>query len=160
MQKDLETRIVDALMDRGWKISCAESCTGGLAAARLINVPNASRVLDVCFVTYANAAKVRYLGVREETIREFGVVSEPVAAQMAEGTAREAAAQVGLASSGIAGPGGAVPGKPVGTVCFGIHVPGRTLAWTRHFDGMERNEVRAAAADHLLARLLEVLEEA
>ena len=159
MGKDLETRVVEALMGKGWHVSCAESCTGGLLSGRLVNVPNASHVLDLGFVTYANEAKVRYLGVREETIEEYGVVSEPVAAQMAEGTARAAGAQAGLSTSGIAGPGGAVPGKPVGTVCFGISLPGRTLAWTDHFEGMERNKVREAAVTAILERFLALLEE-
>ena len=80
-------KTVELLVKRGFRISFAESCTGGLAAARLVEVPDASKVFDVGVITYANEAKIKYLGVFEETIEEFGVVSEEVAGQMAEGVA-------------------------------------------------------------------------
>lgn len=76
-------QVVRALMERGWHIAFAESCTAGLCAARLVDVPDASRVLDVSFVTYAESAKTEYLAVSPETIERYGVVSEEVAAAMA-----------------------------------------------------------------------------
>ena len=87
-------QVVEQLIARGWHISFAESCTGGKAAAALVDVADASKVLDVSFVTYANEAKIQYLGVKPETIEEFGVVSEQVAYQMAEGVARQAHSEV------------------------------------------------------------------
>lgn len=82
-----EETLVNILMEKGYHIVFAESCTAGLAAARLVNVPNASTVLDVSFITYANEAKIKLLGVNPETIDSFGVVSEEVAGEMAEGAA-------------------------------------------------------------------------
>ena len=139
--------------------SCAESCTGGLVASRIVNVPDASRVLNVSFVTYANEAKIRYLGVDPGTIGARGVVSEEVAGQMALGAARQAGAQVGVGISGVAGPSGGSPEKPVGTVCFGFYIAGKTETATKHFEGRERNEVRADSAEFVLRRLFELLEE-
>ena len=108
-------RVVNALIKHGLHISFAESCTGGLAAARIVDVPNASYVLDASFVTYANQAKVKFVNVAEESIAEHGVVSECVALSMAKGAAAAANAEIGVGISGIAGPSGGSPEKPVGT---------------------------------------------
>lgn len=97
-------RVVNALIKHGLHISFAESCTGGLAAARIVDVPNASHVLDASFVTYANQAKVKFVNVAEESIAEHGVVSECVALSMAKGAAAAANAEIGVGISGIAGP--------------------------------------------------------
>lgn len=153
----LETALVKRLIENDWHIAFAESCTGGLCAGRLVNVPDASRVLDVSFVTYANEAKIKYLNVPIDLIEAHGVVSEEVAAAMAKGVAKAAGCEVGVATSGIAGPSGAVPGKPVGTVCFGFYVNGSMHTKTCHFDNMERNEVRAAAVDFVFETLLSLL---
>lgn len=163
----LETAVVRRLIEKNWHIAFAESCTGGLAAGRLINVPDASRVLDVSFITYANEAKMNYLHVPQDLIDTYGVVSEEVAAAMAKGAARAASelytdegtgCEVGVATSGIAGPAGAVPGKPVGTVCFGFSMNGQTVTHTCHFDNMERNDVRAAAVDFVFSVLNDLLQ--
>ncbi|MDE7211846.1 MAG: CinA family protein, partial [Lachnospiraceae bacterium] len=129
----LAEKTVNLLIEKGWKIAFAESCTGGLATARLVEVPDASRVLDAGIVTYANEAKVKYLGVLPETIAQKGVVSEEVAGQMAAGMARENGAQVGVGISGIAGPGGGTSEKPVGMVCFGFYVDGAVVTRTMQF---------------------------
>ena len=149
----MEYKLVDILIKLGYRITFAESCTAGLAAAKLVNVPDASKVLDVSFVTYANEAKIQYLGVPIDLIEAHGVVSEEVAAAMAKGVADAAGSEVGVATSGIAGPSGAVPGKPVGTVCFGFYINGKTAAHTCHFDHMDRNEVRAAAVEFVFETL-------
>ena len=149
----LETAVVTRLIEKNWHIAFAESCTGGLCAGRLVNVPDASRVLDISFVTYANEAKIQYLGVPIDLIEAHGVVSEEVAAAMAKGVADAARCEVGVATSGIAGPSGAVPGKPVGTVCFGFYINGKTATHTCHFDHMDRNEVRAAAVEFVFETL-------
>ena len=151
--------VVDELKARRWHISFAESCTGGLVCAALVGVPDASWVLDASFVTYANEAKVKYLGVGEESIEKYGVVSEPVASQMAEGVASANSCEVGVAVSGIAGPTGAVPGKPVGTVCFGYYINGSVYAETVYFGDLGRNNVREASVSHVYARLYELLSE-
>ena len=117
-----EEKAVKLLIEKKYHIAFAESCTAGLCSSRLVNVPDASNVLDVSFTTYANAAKTKYLGVREATIEKVGVVSEEVAEEMAWGVARAAGSEVGVGVTGIAGPSGGSEKKPVGTVCFGFFI--------------------------------------
>lgn len=150
-------QVVAALIQKNWKIAFAESCTGGLAAARLVDVPDASRVLDASVVTYANEAKIRYLGVDPQTLAAWGAVSEQVAGQMAQGVAQRNGAQVGVGISGIAGPGGGSAEKPVGMVCFGFWVNGVLRVETRLFGALGRNQVRAAAVDYVYSRLRDLL---
>ncbi len=152
-----ERAVVSLLKERGWHISFAESCTGGKAASRLVSVPDASHVLNVSYVTYANSAKVSLLGVSEHTIAAHGVVSEEVAAEMARGAAIAAGAEVGVATSGIAGPGGATETKPVGMVCFGFYVNGKTHTYTCQFGALGRNNVRDASVDFVYDTLLSLL---
>ena len=141
------TATVEALLKKNWSISFAESCTGGLACARLVDIPNASGVLNASFVTYANEAKMNLLGVKKETLAAHGAVSEETAAEMATGVARANGAQVGVGITGIAGPGGGTPEKPVGTVCFGFCIDGKTVTVTKHFPPVGRQEVRRKAVD-------------
>jgi len=150
--------LVDLLVEKGLHVSFAESCTGGMACARLVDVANASKVLDASFVTYANEAKTRFVGVDSETLAACGAVSEEVALQMAKGAAKVSGAEVGVGISGIAGPSGGTEDKPVGTVCFGFYLNGRELAFTKHFGDLGRTAVRQAAVetvyDTLLAELI------
>ena len=155
---NIEDRAVELLIKAGYHISFAESCTAGLAAGKLVNVPDASKVLDVSFITYANEAKIKYLGVEEETIKAHGVVSEEVAREMSLGVSREAGAEVGVGITGIAGPSGGVPGKPVGTVCFGIAILGEVYTWREEFGDLGRNVVRDASVKFCYDRLVELLE--
>lgn len=134
--------VVNKLIERDYHISFAESCTGGMACAALVSVADASKVLDVSFVTYANEAKIQYLGVDEATIGEHGVVSEEVACQMAKGVAKEAGSEVGVGITGVAGPGGGTKDKPVGMVCFGFYINGEVMTYTKQFGEIGRNEVR------------------
>ncbi len=151
-------RVVAVLKERGLRVSAAESCTGGLVAASLVAVPDASRVLDASFVTYANWAKTAYAHVPEELLRSFGEVSGQVAGAMADGVRKTTGAHIGLSTTGIAGPGGGTEEKPVGLVWFGISVDGVTRTFCRHFENMDRNEVRAAAAETILSELLADME--
>ena len=159
MNLTLEEQLVNCLIEKGWHISCAESCTGGLIAASIVNVANASRVLDVSFVTYANEAKTKYLGVQPETIATFNVVSEPVVAEMAKGVAAEAGSEVGIATSGVAGPSGGTDEIPVGTVCFGFYINGTVTTSTMQFGNVGRNEVRALSTGYALKTALQLIEE-
>ena len=159
MNVSLEEQLVNTLIEHNWHIACAESCTGGLIASRIVNVANASKVLDVSFVTYANEAKMKYLGVSQSTILQHGVVSEEVAAEMAAGVTKEAGAKVGIAVSGIAGPGGGTEKKPVGMVCFGFYVNGRIITKTCQFGAPGRNEVRALSTEYALKTALELVSE-
>ena len=112
----LEYTVVRALREHGLHAAAAESCTGGMIAERLTNVPGSSEVFGYGFVTYAEAAKQKLLGVDAAVIEKYNVVSGPVAAAMAFGAARESGAELAVGITGLAGPGGALPGKPVGTV--------------------------------------------
>lgn len=145
--------VVKQLIQRGWTVSFAESCTGGTVCSRLVDVANASNVLNASFVTYANEAKQALLGVSAETLKVYGAVSEETAKEMAEGVARVNNAQVGVAVSGIAGPGGGTEEKPVGTVCFGFFIDGKTFTETKRFGDLGRQNVRRAAADHIFETL-------
>lgn len=149
--------VVNELIKREWHISLAESCTGGLAVAALVDVPNASRVLDASFVTYANEAKINLLGVSAETIQKFGVVSENVAQEMAAGAALANHAEVGVGISGIAGPGGGTPAKPVGMVCFGFFAAGEVFSQTKKFGDIGRRAVREASVEFVYHVLKEYL---
>ena len=150
---------VALLKERGWHIAFAESCTAGLAAGALVDGPSASSVLDVSFITYANEAKVRYAHVRKETLARHGAVSEETALEMAKGVAKEAGAEVGVGISGIAGPDGGSDEKPVGTVCFGFFMGGKSSACTCHFgETLSRREVREAAVRFVFRSLATLLK--
>ncbi len=145
--------VVNQLIKKNYHISFAESCTGGLVCAALVSVADASKVLDVSFVTYANEAKMQYLGVKDTTIAEYGVVSEAVACQMAEGVAKAAGSEVGVGITGVAGPGGGTDEKPVGMVCFGFYIDGKVETFTKQFGEIGRNEVRAKSVEFVYETL-------
>ena len=151
--------IVERLYSLGWHICFAESCTGGKTAAGIVDVASASSVFNESYVTYANDAKIRLLGVSADTIAQYGVVSEPVAAEMATGAAKQASAQVGVGISGIAGPSGGTPTKPVGMVCFGFYIDGKVYTKTMQFGAIGRNAVRQASVDFVYDTLLELLPQ-
>lgn len=153
----LEEQVVDKLLKLGYHISFAESCTGGLCCGNLVNVTNASKVLDVSFVTYANEAKMEFLGVSTDTILKYGVVSEQVAYEMAAGVAQTAKSQVGVGITGVAGPGGGTDKKPVGMVCFGFSINGSVKTYTMQFGEIGRNQVRKSSVEFVFQTLLELL---
>lgn len=153
----LEEQVVDKLLKLGYHISFAESCTGGLCCGNLVNVTNASKVLDVSFVTYANEAKMEFLGVSADTILKYGVVSEQVAYEMAAGVAQAAKSQVGVGITGVAGPGGGTDKKPVGMVCFGFSVNGSVKTYTMQIGEIGRNQVRKSSVEFVFQTLLELL---
>ena len=155
----IEEQVVNKLIDRGFRISFAESCTGGLCCGTLVNVSNASKVLDMSFVTYANEAKVEIINVNPETIDAYGVVSEQVAGEMCKGVAEKAHSEVGVGITGIAGPTGGTAKKPVGMVCFGFYVLGNVITRTMQFGNIGRNEVRAKSVDFVFNTLAELLEK-
>ena len=135
-----------ALRARGWTFAIAESCTGGLVGHMLTREPGASDFLLLDAVTYANSAKVRVLGVDEETIRWHGAVSPEVAAAMALGAKRVAGADIALSLTGVAGPSGGSEGKPVGTVFIAIAKPdGTTEVQQKNFVG-DRERIQTLAS--------------
>lgn len=156
----LEEQVVDRLIEKNFHISFAESCTGGMCCGTIVNVTNASKVLDVSFVTYANEAKMKFLGVNADTILSHGVVSEKVACEMAQGVCKTAGSEVGVGITGVAGPGGGTAKKPVGMVCFGFCINGQTVTYTKQFGEIGRNQVRKSSVEFVLQTLLELLDEA
>lgn len=149
--------ILQAARYWGHRIATAESCTGGMVAVALTDVPGSSDVVDCGFVTYSNAAKVAMLGVRQATLDAHGAVSDAVAREMAEGALAHSGADLAVAITGIAGPGGS-EFKPEGRVCFGLAMRGReTAVETVEFGALGRAAVRMAARDHALGLLAAAL---
>lgn len=144
-----------ALTTRRLVAATAESCTGGLIAAAITDVPGSSRWFDRGFVTYSNAAKGDMLGVREETLAAHGAVSEETAAEMARGALERSGADLAVAVTGVAGPDGGTPAKPVGMVCFAwARRGGGVETATRRFEG-DRAAVRAATVAAALQGLID-----
>lgn len=140
-------RLIEQLEERGLKIATAESCTGGLVAAMLTEVPGSSRAVERGFVTYTNTAKVEMLGIEQMLIDRGGAVSSEVAVAMAEGALRHSHAHVTVAVTGIAGPDGGTAEKPVGLVHIAAACRERpTLHEECRFGAIGRDQVRYAAA--------------
>jgi nicotinamide-nucleotide amidase len=153
----IEEELVNLLIKKNLKISCAESCTGGLIASTIVNVPSASSVFECGIVTYSNEAKQKYLNISESDIKKYGVVSEEIASQMAEGIAKETHSDIGLSTTGFAGPSGGEDGKPIGTVCFGFYISGKVYKCTQIFKDLPRNEVRSRSVLFCFNKLIELL---
>jgi nicotinamide-nucleotide amidase len=148
-EEEIEATVVGLLTQRKQTLALAESCTGGCIAHRLTNVPGASAVFLAGFVSYSNAAKHKFLGVRTETLLDNGAVSEPVAKEMAEGARKETGADYALAVTGIAGPSGGTEIKPVGTVFIGLASPFETLV-ERNFNPFDRETFKQVTAQQAL----------
>lgn len=140
----LEKSVVELLMANHLTVSCAESCTGGMLSARLINVPGVSEVYKSGYVTYSNKAKRRILGVKKGLLEKQGAVSAAVATEMAKGTALFSKADVTVAITGIAGPDGGTEEKPVGLVYIACNVKGTITVEEFHFSG-NRSKVRESS---------------
>ncbi len=134
--------VVLLLKERGLTLSTAESCTGGLISAEITSVSGSSDVFGFGVCTYANEAKMKLLGVREETLATVGAVSEETAVQMAEGARRLSGADIAVSVTGIAGPTGGTPDKPVGTVYIGFSSEKRTFAKRYLFTGKDFPEAK------------------
>jgi nicotinamide-nucleotide amidase len=145
----LEQVVGDLLVERGWRIGAAESCTGGLITSRLTDVPGSSRYVDRSVITYSNEAKVAMLQVPEALIAEHGAVSEPVAQAMAQGIRAISGVEVGIGVTGVAGPGGGTAEKPVGMVCVAAVTPHASRVRTARFIG-EREQIKFQASQAAL----------
>ena len=153
-----EEEAVQILMEKGYDITTAESCTGGMIASTLINVSGISEIYREGYITYANEAKHKLLGVKEETLKAYGAVSEQTAYEMALGAAKAADARVSLAVTGIAGPGGGTKEKPVGLVYIGCNIDGNVTVSKNLFQG-DRLTIRKQATQKAIALLLTCLQE-
>lgn len=154
----IEVKVGNLLRERGWKLSLAESCTGGLIGDRITDIPGSSEYFLGSVVAYAYEAKVALLDVSWETLNSHGAVSRETVLEMARGARRTLSSEVALSVSGIAGPGGATDEKPVGTTWVGLVAPGGE--WARHFlfEG-DRVQNKSSAADAALQFLLDYLQE-
>lgn len=149
MTSNLSTQLGQRLTATNQTIATAESCTGGLVAHHITNVAGSSAYFLGGIIAYANEVKMGQLGVREATLIEHGAVSEATVLEMCAGAARRLGADYAIAISGIAGPGGGTPEKPVGFVCFGLHMPHRDFSTFQNFTG-DRVSIKAQAADFAL----------
>ncbi|MBB6698726.1 competence/damage-inducible protein A [Clostridium algidicarnis] len=140
----LESVVGEKLIKENLTISSAESCTGGMLSARLVNVPSISKVFIEGAVTYSNQAKVSRLSVKKETLEKYGAVSKETAIEMAEGIAKTANTDIGISTTGIAGPDGGTNEKPVGLVYIGLYIKGNTLVKELNIKG-NREKVRTRA---------------
>jgi len=158
-EPSLAAVVARELIARGLELATAESCTGGLVAGRLTDVPGVSAVFKQGFVTYSDEAKIERLGVRPETLRAHGAVSRETAEEMALGAARVAGADIAVSTTGVAGPGGGTDEKPVGLVWFATVLSGEVRAVERRFSGLPREAVRSlsvhTALDLIRRRLAE-----
>ncbi len=149
-------QLADLLLKKELKLATAESCTGGLISAACTDLAGSSVWFERGFITYSNEAKTELLGVEALLIEREGAVSEAVARAMVVGALVHSHAQVAVAVTGVAGPTGGSVAKPVGTVWFGLAVPGQVVTETCLFAG-DRAQVRAATVQHALTRLIELL---
>jgi nicotinamide-nucleotide amidase len=150
--------LAEALLQKGWLLATAESCTGGMISAACTDLAGSSAWFERGFVTYSNDAKTGMLGVDAALIERHGAVSEAVARAMAQGAVAHSKARVAVAVTGVAGPAGGSRAKPVGTVWFGFMIDGQLGSEVKHFDG-DRAAVRAATLRHALQRLLQLLAD-
>ncbi|MBR6365029.1 MAG: nicotinamide-nucleotide amidohydrolase family protein [Lachnospiraceae bacterium] len=155
----MSEELVALLLEKKMTVTTAESCTGGLIAATLISVPGVSACLNETIVTYANASKHKRLGVSEETLQNFGAVSEQTAREMALGALAFADADISIVSTGIAGPDGGTKDKPVGLVYIGIGCRAENKVYvSRHVFSGDRSAVRMQAVETAIAEALEVVK--
>lgn len=145
----MEEVVAKQLIDKNLKIAVAESCTGGMVSASLINYPGISSVLMEGCVTYSNEAKIKTLGVKPETLDTYGAVSSQCAEEMAVGVAKRHNTNIGISTTGIAGPEGGSDEKPVGLVYFGIYINGKVISKKYNFFG-DRQGIRSRATKTLL----------
>ena len=156
-ETSIEEVVAKMLVENNLKIAVAESCTGGMVSASLINYPGISSVFMEGCVTYSNEAKMKSLGVKKETLDIYGAVSPECAKEMASGVAARYNTNVGIATTGIAGPGGGTDEKPVGLVYFGIYINGKVITKKYVFNG-DRQGIRERATRTILNDLrLELL---
>jgi len=156
---DLAEELGEVLLKRGWRLSCAESCTGGWIGKRVTDVSGSSGWFDRGFTTYSDASKVEMLGVKPATLQQYGAVSDAVAREMAEGALQVSHADVSVAVTGIAGPEGGSADKPVGTVWIAWgRRGGSPIVQMRRFSG-DRENVRRATVRAALEGLIRLANE-
>jgi len=155
----LARRVGQHLLEKGWTLTTAESCTGGMVAAAVTAIAGSSGWFERGFVTYSNQSKIDMLGVAPAVLEAHGAVSMACAAAMADGALAASGAGIALSITGIAGPGGAVAGKPVGTVCFGWAGRGMATGVETCLFAGDRAAIRYQATLHALQGVLSACPE-
>jgi len=161
MNKKLRKLLEDTgflLKKKGWTISVAESCTGGLIGSLLTSVPGSSDYFAGGIIAYSNEVKRNLLSVSSQTLDEFGAVSEETVREMSRGVKKLLKTDVGISVSGIAGPTGGSKNKPVGTIAMGVDIPRKIITNILNLKG-DRNKIRERAAAEALKMLRNLLEE-
>ena len=157
MEWEEETKeLVALLKEKGWHISTAESCTAGMVAAAVVDVPGASEVFEEGYITYSDRIKKKLLGVPEKVLQKYTAVSSQTAEKMAEGARMASGAELTVAVTGYAGPGAAEDGTPAGTVYIGVCSKGQPRVKKFLFDG-SRKQIREKAAKEAIRFALETL---
>ena len=148
--------LVNKLKSKGLTLSCAESCTGGLIAKSITDISGCSSVFYGGVVSYDNSVKMNVLGVKEETLNEYGAVSFQTAEEMALGVKKALKTDIGISTTGIAGPSGGTRGKPVGTVYIGIAINDTVESFRLNLGSRcSRSEIRIKAVCQILSKLLD-----
>lgn len=156
----LSKELLDSALEKKMTIGVVESCTGGLLGAAITAMPGSSSVFQGGFLTYSNALKEQLVGVSEETLAQFGAVSEETAQEMARGGRERLGTDLAISVTGIAGPGGGSKEKPVGMVCFGLASDKGVETDTQIFANLSRNRFRDYAVMHAMTRLKEAIGQA
>lgn len=152
----IEKTIGDHLREKGWTLSIAESCTGGLICDRITDVSGSSDYFMGGMVTYSNESKAKYLGVPMKDIKKYGAVSQQVAKKMAQGVRKAFGTTFGLSTTGVTGPTGGTPRSPVGRVYIGFSKGNKTWVSKEDFQG-DRREIKEKATKKCLQLLSEIL---
>lgn len=158
VKESLEVDCGQCLVKKGFTLAVAESCTGGLLAHRLTNIPGSSRYFQTGIVAYDNRWKEKLLGVSHQVLEKYGAVSKEVAGEMARGICRFTEVDIGLSVTGIAGPGGGSELKPVGLVFMGIDFLGNLTIIKEQFSG-NRKQIKEQAVQSSLTLLWQHLQE-
>lgn len=150
-------KFVRALKEKEYTVSFAESCTGGMLSASIVDISGVSSVFGFGFVTYSAEAKMSILEVSKETLEKHGIVSCETAREMALGAAKKSKSNIAIATTGCAGPGKDSEGNEPGTICFGFFINGNVIAEKVRIDGNTRNEIRINATEYAYERICYLL---
>lgn len=145
----LELVVVNKIIEKGFTVSCAESCTGGKLSSKFVSCAGVSKIFLEAAITYSNEAKINRLDVKKETLDKYGAVSKETAIEMAIGIAKSSSSNIGISTTGIAGPGAGTVEKPVGLVYIGLYINGETFVQECRFLG-DREKIRSRATTSAL----------
>lgn len=156
---NLEEKVVTLLREKNLVMACAESCTGGLVAKRITDVSGSSAVFNCGIVSYSNEIKEKILGVKSETLKQYGAVSEQTVREMVEGVLKISGADIAVSVSGIAGPNSDNTNKPVGLIYLAVSDGKRTIVTqlNNHFSSDIRNSNRTSASDEALKMIIKMI---